>query len=221
MRVISIDGPAGAGKSSVARRLAELEGWAYLDSGAMYRAVTLLALRRAIALEDVERLADLARRTTLELGADGRVRADGEDLTSQIRSAEVDRSVSLVARIPEVREVMVRHQRRFAAQHDCVVAEGRDMGTVVFPDAAVKVYLEADAAERARRRAGENAERGGATEDTEAVRRALEDRDRLDSERRVAPLRPAADAWRLDTSRMTLHQVVEAVRARVRSAIRP
>lgn len=216
MRVICIDGPAGVGKSSVARRLAEVEGLAYLDSGAMYRAVTLVALRRGVALTDADALARVAADLAIHLGADGRVTVDGEDVSPELRSQRVSQAVSHVAKVPAVREVMVRHQRDFARRHLRVVAEGRDMGTVVFPDAELKIYLDADPAERVRRRLGEArpAEEGGEGPESEET---LKDRDRIDSTRPVAPLRPAPDAWRLDTTHLTLDEVVAQVRARVRS----
>jgi cytidylate kinase len=221
--VVAIDGPAGAGKSTLARRLAADLGWAYLDTGAMYRAATLRALEQGIGLDDEEGLAALAATLDLDVAAGGLVRVDGRDVTAGIRTPEVTAAVSAVARVPEVRAVMVGHQRRFAARHGRVVAEGRDIGTVVFPDAAVKVWLDADPGERARRRLRE--ERPGGRDpgtDPEAVERvqaALERRDRLDRTREVAPLEPARDAWRLDTTGMTLAEVFEAVRSHVRSRI--
>lgn len=222
MRVICIDGPAGVGKSTVARRLAESEGLAYLDSGAMYRALTVVALRRGISLEEPAALAAVASGLQLVLERDGRVRVDGEDVTSLLRTETVNQAVSLVAQVPEVREVMVRHQRAFARRYERVVAEGRDMGTVVFPDGEVKIYLDADPRERIRRRVDQV--RAEPTPDPEAVQdeaeigRGLERRDRIDSTRAVAPLKPAPDAWRLDTTDMTLDEVIAAVRAKVRSA---
>jgi cytidylate kinase len=217
--VIAIDGPAGAGKSTIARRLSRRIGWAYLDSGAMYRAVTLAALDRGVALEAADEVAALARSLDLVLEPDGGVRLDGADVTARIRAPAIDAGVSTVARLPAVREVMVAHQRRFAERHGRIVAEGRDIGTVVFPDAALKIYLDADAQERARRRM---AERGGADDRAlEATRAAMAERDRTDSTREVAPLRQAPDATRIDTSGMTLDDVLDAVLSRVRSAIRP
>lgn len=220
MPVVAIDGPAGAGKSSVARRVAAALGWAYLDSGALYRAVTLRALRQGIDLGDVDALAALARQVDLLLERDGSVRMDGEDVTRHLRTPQVTAAVSVVASVAAVRQVMVAHQRRFAQGNPRVVAEGRDMGTVVFPDAELKIYLDAQPQERARRRMAQ-VEEVAAGADQEAVRAGLEARDRLDSTREVAPLQQAADAWRLDTTGMTLDEVVEAVGARVRSAIRP
>lgn len=220
MRVIAIDGPAGAGKSTIARDLARSLGWAYLDSGAMYRAVTLVAMDHGLSLDDGPALAALAQTLEIDLDPSGKVRVAGENLTGRIRTPEVTRGVSIVAAVPEVRNVMVSHQRRYAEQQGQIVAEGRDMGTVVFPDAILKVFLEADPAERARRRLAQwGAEAGAAG--VEAVQADLEARDERDSTREVSPLRPADDAWRLDTSKMTLPEVLEAVEARVRSSIRP
>lgn len=218
--VIAIDGPAGAGKSTIARRLADDLGWAYLDTGAMYRAVTLMALRREIALDDGPALAALAASLELHLAPNGTVTVEAEDVTPHIRTAEVTTAVSHVASVQAVRDVMVRHQHRFAHQEGRIVAEGRDMGTVVFPAAGVKVYLDADTAERARRRLAQGSEQTGDGDDLEAMQARIERRDRIDSTREAAPLRPADDAWRVDTTSMTLDEVFEAVRSRVRSAIR-
>jgi CMP/dCMP kinase len=220
--VVAIDGPAGAGKSSVARRVAALLGFAYLDTGAMYRAVTHAALERGVALGDGSALAALARGLDLALAADGRVSLAGRDVTAHLRTERVNAGVSLVAAVPEVRAVMVGHQRRFARENGRIVAEGRDIGTVVFPDAAAKVYLDARPEERARRRQAEVASHDpGAAPTLSAVREGLERRDRLDSTRAVAPLARAPDAWVLDTTDLTLDQVVSRVLAQVQSALRP
>jgi CMP/dCMP kinase len=152
--IVAIDGPAGAGKSTTARALAERLGFRYLDTGAMYRALTWLALRRELPLDRGRELAELARAHPVEFGEGGRVRIDGTDVTASIRQVRIDRVVPVVARHPEVREVMRDRQRALGAVGD-VVIEGRDIGAVVAPDAAVKVYLEADPEERARRRVAE------------------------------------------------------------------
>ena len=220
MPVIAIDGPAGAGKSTIAKRLARTLGWAYLDSGAMYRALTVVALDRGIGLTDAAALSVLARELDLELDAAGKVRVAGENITGRIRTPEVTEAVSAVATVPEVRAVMVSHQRRFRDRQGRIVAEGRDIGTVVFPDADLKIYLDADSGERAQRRLTQWGEAASSV-DVEAVQADIEERDRRDSTREVAPLKPAEDAWRLDTSKMTLAEVLEAVQERVRSAIRP
>jgi cytidylate kinase len=217
--VVAIDGPAGAGKSTVGRRLAAELKFAYLDSGAMYRAVTLAAMRRAVPLTDGAALTALARGLDLDLGADGRVTLGGEDVTAHLRTDAINAGVSSVAAVPEVRAVMVRHQRRFADQNPRIVAEGRDMGTVVFPDAKAKLYLDAAPGERARRRAAE----GGETvrpEDLARVQASQERRDRLDSTRSVAPLQQAPDAQYVDTTGLTLDQVVARAMERVQSALR-
>ncbi len=220
MAIVAIDGPAGVGKSTVARRLAEALGWAYLDSGAMYRALTLRAREVGIRLTDGGSLARLARGLDLRLAPDGGVRVAGRDVSEAIRAPEVTADVSIVASVPAVRAVMVSHQRRFAERNANVVAEGRDIGTVVFPDADLKIYLDASPEARTRRRLGQT-DQVGVGADERTVRAGIEARDHLDRTREVAPLRRAADAWRLDTSRMTLDEVFEAVRKRVRSAIRP
>lgn len=219
-QVIAIDGPAGAGKSTVARQVAQALGYAYLDTGAMYRAVTLLAQEAELDLADGDALAHLARTRSIVLDGDGAIHAGPRALGDAIRSAEVTTAVSEVAGHKALRDVITEWQRAFAAAHAPIVAEGRDMGTVVFPDALVKVYLDAQPEERARRRLAQGSgQRRGA--DLAEVKASIERRDRLDSSRAVAPLRAAEDAWRLDTTGMTLSQVVDAVLTRVRSAVRP
>ena len=220
MPVVAIDGPAGAGKSTIARRVARELGWAYLDSGAMYRAVTLMALEHDLALDDATGLAQLAGELEIDLEPDGTLRVGRQDVTKRIRAPEVTDAVSHVASVAAVREVMVAHQRRFARRNERVVAEGRDIGTVVFPDADLKVYLDADAAERARRRLQQEDE-VAAGSDEASVQAEIEARDARDQSRAASPLRAAADAWRLDTSGMTLDEVFAAVRDRETSAIRP
>ncbi len=221
-RVITIDGPAGVGKSTVAGLLAVDLGWARLDSGAMYRAVALAALDDGVDLEDEAAVASLAASLALDVGLDGRVRRGAEDITERLRSPEVTAAAARLAAYPAVRGVMVAHQRRFAAAAaEGVVAEGRDMGTVVFPDAAVKVFLDGDAGERARRRLRQDAgaEAAEDAQDLARVRAQIEARDAADRSRAASPLRPAEDAWRLETTAMTLDEVFEAVRSHVRSRI--
>jgi cytidylate kinase len=214
-RVVAIDGPAAAGKSTIARRLADAIGWAHLDTGALYRAVTREALRRGIDPADGDALADLARSMDLALDERGGVRVDGREVTGEIRTPAVDLAVSRVAAVPGVRRAMVVHQRRFAERHRRIVAEGRDLTTVVFPDASVKIYLDATPEVRAERR---RAEGGG--EPGEVVRARIEGRDGTDRARAEAPLRRAPEAWYLDTTGLTLEQVFDRVRSHVTSRVR-
>jgi CMP/dCMP kinase len=201
--VIAIDGPAGAGKSSVARGVAEALGFTYLDSGAMYRSVALAALRAGVDLDDPGAMGELAR--SLQIGvANGRVELDGRDVTDAIRSAEVTAAASRAAVHPLVREAMVERQRELIG-NGRYVAEGRDIGTVVSPDAPLKVYLTATDEERARRRAAETGE---------AVEEVLKDqrqRDARDQTRAHSALRPAADAVQIDTTGLPLAEVVGRV----------
>jgi CMP/dCMP kinase len=201
--VIAIDGPAGAGKSTVARALAERLGFTYLDSGAMYRCVALAALRAGVDPDDGAELGRLAR--ALEIAVtDGRVRLDGEDVTEAIRAPEVSAASSRVSVHPEVREAMVERQRELIDSAD-YVAEGRDIGTVVSPYSPLKVFLTADGAERARRRAAETGEALDEVLDAQATR------DARDSERDHGALRPADDAVEIDTTTMSVDDVVERV----------
>jgi cytidylate kinase len=204
--IIAIDGPAGAGKSTVARRLAERLGVRYLDTGAMYRAVTWLALRQAISLEDGERLGELASAHPVELDTAGHVAIAGEDVTTAIRETRVDRAVPVVAAHPEVREVMRRRQRELAAQADAVM-EGRDIGTVVAPGADVKVYLTADEGVRTRRRQSERPDIGA-----DALATDLRLRDESDASR----MEPADDAIHIDTSELDVDGVVSLIEELVR-----
>lgn len=221
LAVVAIDGPSGAGKSTVARLLAERLGWNHVDTGAMYRSIGLKADRVGLALDDDEGLERLCRETTLDLrrGADGaaRVFLDGEDVTEAIREHRVSELASRVSARRPVREAMARYQRRLGASAPAVV-EGRDMGTVVFPDALLKVFLTAAAEERARRRTAELASRGQEAryEDVLADIRA---RDRQDSSREYAPLRPADDARVVDTTGLPITRVVEEIAELVKGAL--
>ena len=208
IRTVAIDGPAGAGKSTLAQSLADRLGLERLDTGAMYRSVAWAALRRGIDPADAESVAALARGLAIEVAT--RVVVDGEDATAGIRSAEVDAAVSVVAANAEVRAELVARQRAWVAARGGGVVEGRDIGTVVLPDADVKVYLTAVPDERARRRA---AERGQGTVDDIAA--AMARRDRLDSSRRASPLPPptavAADAIVVDSTGKAARDVLEEV----------
>ena len=201
--VIAIDGPAGAGKSTVARGVANALGFTYLDSGAMYRCVALAALRRGADLDDERVLGGIARETDIVLRA-GRVELDGEDVTDAIRTPEVGEAASRVSVHPEVREAMVERQRALIATGR-YVAEGRDIGTVVSPDAPLKVFLTASDDERARRRAAETG--APIAEVVEAQR----ERDVRDRGREHSPLHPAADAVELDTTGRSVDEVVKRV----------
>jgi CMP/dCMP kinase len=215
-RVVTIDGPAGAGKSTVARTLAERLCWRLLDTGAMYRAVTLAALRAMIDLESDEALGALASRVGVRLPP-GRVLLDDEDISALIRGVEVTRASRYLADSPSVRRQLVVWQREFAAEYD-VIAEGRDQGTVVFPDAFRKFFLTASLDERARRRHAEFAARGEPIT-VETVRRDLEERDARDAARAIAPMKPAVDACVIDTTGLALEEVVARIEQDIRDLI--
>ena len=205
--IVAIDGPAGAGKSTVARRLAERLGFRYLDTGAMYRALTCLAQRRGLALDQAEELAELAREHPVRFDDEGRVFIDDADVTASIRKPGIDKLVPVVARHPAVREVMRQRQRTLGEEGD-VVIEGRDIGTVVAPQAGVKVYLIADHDVRAGRRAAEH---------PELAADALATDLRLRDERDAVNMRPAADAIQIDTTDLAVDEVVERIERLVRS----
>ena len=209
--IVAIDGPAGAGKSTVARRLAERLRFRYLDTGAMYRAVTWLALKRAFDLSDGQRLGGLARENPVSFEDENRVFIAGTDVTAAIRRAQIDRMVPVVARHPAVREVMRERQRELGHDGD-VVIEGRDIGTVVAPDAEVKIYLVADPAVRAQRRLAERPEIGG-----DALATDLRLRDQSDAAR----MRPATDAHQIDTTTLHVEDVVDQIETLVRALRQP
>jgi len=217
MTVVAVDGPVGSGKSTVARRVAALLGYVYLDTGAMYRAVGLLATEAGVGLDDEDAVVALARSAGLRFDAAGRLFAGVRDVSDAIRTLEMGAAASRVSALPGVRSLLVEEQRRLAGNTD-IVMEGRDIGTNVFPDAALKVYLTARPEVRAERRAAE-LRAGGDEVDDAQVLTALLERDRRDSTRAVAPLRKAADAVELDTSGMTLDEVVEAVAGLARGQV--
>lgn len=206
MTVVAIDGPAGAGKSTVARAVADRLGFDFLDTGAMYRAVALAALERGLDIEDGDAVGRLAGDIPLRVEKD-RVWVGDDDVSSRIRSKGVDRAVSIVSRHPQVRRAMVRLQRETAEGKD-VVVEGRDIGTVVFPDAEVKIFLTADLEERARRR---TSQLELDPEARERIRTELERRDELDSTRDESPLATAPGAAEVDTTGRTIDEVVEEI----------
>ena len=204
MRVVAIDGPAGAGKSTVARRVAVATGLPFLDTGAMYRCVALVAIRRGVQGDDAVAVADIARTIRIDV-RDGVTTLDGVDVSGDIRTPEVNSLVSVIATNSAVREVMREAQRRWAAELGGGVVEGRDIGTVVFPDAAVKVFLTASPEVRARRRVAES---GG---DVAEVARSIAERDRIDSTRSDSPLRPADGATVVDSSDKPIDEVVAEI----------
>ena len=214
MPVITVDGPSGSGKGTVCRLLAEKLGWDVLDSGAIYRVLSLAALHHQIALDNEEALVPLAANLDVQFLIDsdtnaGKIILEGEDVTTTIRNEEVGAAASKVAALPRVREALLRRQRAFRTENG-LIADGRDMGTVVFPDAPLKIFLTASAEERARRRFVELNERGldvtlsGLLQDIQA-------RDDRDMNRAVAPLVPAEDAIELDTSELSAQQVFDKV----------
>jgi cytidylate kinase len=211
--IITIDGPAGAGKSSAARALAVRLGYEFLDTGAMYRAVALAALRARVSLRDEVAVRELLRSLSLEM-ATGRVLLNGEDVTREIRTGAVTAATGAAADSPAVRRRLADLQRAMAANRD-MVTEGRDQGTIVFPDAVCKFFLIADANERARRRQREMATRGEQVE-LDAVLEAQVERDQRDAARDIAPMIPAPDAVVLDSTRMTSAEVVDRMEAEVR-----
>ncbi len=216
MRVVTIDGPAGAGKSTVSKRMAGSLGWRLLDTGAMYRAVALAALRANVDLNDDERVGVIAESLTVRMPP-GLVLLDGEDVTEAVRSVEVTRATKDVADSPRVRRRMVELQRAFAAEND-VVTEGRDQGTVVFPDAFCKFFLSASLEERARRRHAELVKKG-LNIDLATVLKDMRERDERDASRAIAPMKPADDALIVDTTGLDLTEVVRRVEATVKARL--
>lgn len=215
---VAIDGPASSGKSTVAKIIAKRFGYVYCDTGAMYRSVTWAALENGIDVSDTKQVIDLARRIkiTFEPGQpDQRVFVDGHEITKDIRTEKIAANVSAVAAIPEVRAQMVEQQRQIA-QAGGIVMDGRDIGTTVLPDAQVKVFLVASAHERARRRYEENLQKGLATQSLDELEAAIKLRDQKDSTRKVSPLTQAKDAILIDTTSLTIDQVVDEISALIK-----
>lgn len=217
MSVVAVDGPSGSGKSTVARRVAERLGIPYLDTGAMYRAVGVLARDAGVPLDDEEAVVAVARRAGLRFDADGALHGGGRELGGEIRTLEAGELASRVSALPGVRRLLVALQRELARDRD-VVMEGRDIGTNVFPEAAVKVFLTASPEVRAERRRRELAAAGHDVSFAEVLESVLA-RDRRDAGREVAPLRQARDAVVVDTSDMTLDEAVAAVETLVRERL--
>ncbi len=220
--IVAIDGPAGAGKSSVSKILARRLGFSLVDTGAIYRCVALLAKRRGVGFEDDAGLEALLRDVHVRfevVGDENRVFLDGEDVSAEIRTPEISMGASKVSGRPVVRQGLLSLQRRLALESpQGAVLEGRDIGTVVFPDADLKLFLHADPAVRARRRSEELFERG-VEASLEGVLADQNQRDRADASREVAPLRPASDAIQLDTSSLPLSEVVQAIEKQVRDGL--
>ncbi len=214
---IAIDGPAGVGKSTVARKLAERLGFTHVDSGATYRAAALKVLESGASPDDERAVIDAVARADIRLATDGRqarVLLDGQDVSRRIRKPEVTLAASKVSRLPEVRQRLIALQRSVPAGRGMVM-EGRDIGTVVFPEAPLKIFLRADPEERARRRLGQEKEEGQARS-LEQTAQEIDRRDRLDSERKISPLVAAPDAFQIDSTRLTADQVVERIVALAR-----
>lgn len=218
--VVALDGPAGSGKSTVARRLARRLGWQYLDTGAMYRVLCLVALEKGIPLDDEDRLVELLRDLDLQMDFQGgtpRIRVNGRDVTESIREPRIGNRVSRMATLEGVRAAMVERQRRIG-RCEPTVAEGRDVGTVVFPGARHKFYLDASLEERARRRFEQLRDRGRGNVDQREVLREMRRRDERDSTRESAPLRAAEDAQRVDTTDLSVDQVVARLLTTIESS---
>ena len=221
--IVAIDGPSGAGKSTIAKIVAKTVGFSCLDTGAMFRSIAVLALEKGISLDDDAALGALATENEIAFTFDDNeertqhVFIAGKEVTSTIRTAEVDKAVSPVSAAPSVRAALLEQQRRIGNAGNYVV-EGRDIGTTVFPQAEVKIFLTASAEERARRRVSQNEARGIGSVDYEEVLADIIRRDQADSTRAVSPLRQAEDAYLLDSSDLTIDQVVEAICSRIKQA---
>jgi cytidylate kinase len=210
--VIAIDGPAGAGKSTVAKIIANKLNFLYVDTGAMYRVLTLKAMKEKIPWDNKEKLIEMAKNTEIELYQDGekyRVFMDGEDVSEEIRKEEVSKNTSYIASILEIRKILWEKQRNFREKYD-IVMEGRDIGTKVFPDAQIKIYLDASVEERAKRRYLQLKEMG-IEEDIEKIKKEIIERDKKDKNREIAPLIKTDDYYYIDTTDLTIDQVVEKI----------
>jgi len=214
--VVAIDGPAGAGKSTLARRVAERLGFTYIDTGAMYRAVALWALRQGVDTRDMHRMEQLALAADIKL-TPGKILLNGEDVSEAIRAPEVTNGASRAAVLPGVRRALVAKQRAIG-ERSSVVMEGRDIGTVVFPDADVKIFLDAHPEERVRRRLVEERAKGAAVDES-VLAKQMDERDRRDSTRADAPLAQAPDAIYLDSTSLNIQQVEEAILKIVRARV--
>ena len=211
---IAMDGPAGSGKSTIAQRLAEKLDYLYLNSGSMYRAMTLLSLREEGASTDVSMLTKLAKSCRIDFSDNGKITLlNGEDVSDVLRTPEIDRAIVDIAQVPEVRHEMVKQQRRIG-ENGGIIVEGRDVTTVVFPDADLKFYINAFVEERAKRRYAEQKAQGIETT-LKQVEKEIRDRDQMDESREHSPLRAAEDAIVVDTTSMTINQAVDFVLNRV------
>lgn len=212
--IIAIDGPAASGKSTVAKEVAKRLGYKYIDTGAMYRAITWKALKEKIDITNEDALVALAKGSQIEISdlenTRFRITIDGEDVTEAIRMPKISAAVSTVAKVPGVRAALIKKQRSYADLYPNIVIEGRDIGTVVFPDAELKIFLSASAAERARRRYRELKEKGHKIE-LAAIERDIITRDKIDSTRATGPLAKASDAHTIDTTGKTIGQVVQEI----------
>ena len=221
--IITIDGPAGAGKSTVAAQLAQRLGVAYLDTGAMYRAITWTALQKNLKLDDIEAVAVLAASARIEMSGElpnNKVWIDGRDITADIREQRVTALSHKIAQNPLVRNIMVNQQRKIAAYAGSIVTEGRDQGTEVFPDATHKFYLDADTGRRAQRRFNELKDKG-LVFDFEEILDAIVKRDQRDSDREVAPLRKAEDAVSIDSTELSIDEVLDRMCALIKENCTP
>ncbi len=219
---IAIDGPASSGKSTIAKKLAKRLAYVYLDTGAMYRSMTLIALDQGIGSDDPVALSELAKasKITFEVGENGqRVLVNDEDVTEAIRTDSVSKAVSAYSAVPELRQVLVKKQRDYTKGGQGIVMDGRDIGTVVLPDAEVKIFLTASAEERGRRRYLENQAKGYSDMSLEDLIQDIERRDLYDSTREDSPLVPADDAIMLDSSTLTLEEVETAILSHINAAI--